>query len=453
MVVGDIATTVDLIVLGAGPGGYVSAIRAAQLGKEVVLVDPGPAGGTCLNRGCIPSKALLAAAERLWQAQNGTEMGVTIEHVALDFEQMQRWKEGVVTRLSGGVKQLLQHHKIEFVPGTGWFLGENELRVEAEYGTKRFIFEQCIIAVGAEAAPLPGLAFDGARVLTPGQALGLVQLPPSLAIIGADYIAAELATIFAKLGVTVRLLLPAGQSLLPEFDSSAGRPVQRRLKKLGVGLETKVADPVDAVAGAPCVVVSVGTTPRTGQLQLAEAQVGMDEQGYILVNDQMQTSNPAIYAVGDVTGGPPLANVAIKQAKVAAESLAGRPAQFAPQAVPRVAWTDPQVAQVGLTAAEAEAAGYVVQSGRFPLAANGRALTLDAGEGFVQTVAEQESGVLLGMTLVGVRAGSLVGEAALALEMGATLIDLAETLHPHPGLAETLMESAEAALGVVVHIK
>lgn len=453
MVVGDLATTVEVVILGAGPGGYVSAIRAAQLGKEVVLVDPGSPGGVCLNQGCIPSKALLNAANQVWQTKNLAGMGITVNEPKIDLTQMQRWKDDVVQRLSKGVAQLLKHHKIELVQGLGWFINENEVRVEAEYGAKRFLFDHCIIATGAEPVTLPGLDFDGERILTPGQALNLTELPDSLAIVGADYMAAELATIFAKLGTAVRLLIPPDQHLLHEFEPSAGRQVQTRLKKLGVTLETKTDDAVKAVEDAPLAVISAGSTPRTATLNLAEAGVGVDECGSILVNDRMQTSNPAVYAVGDVTGQPLLANVAIKQGKTAAESVAGKAAQYAPQAIPRVAWTDPQVAAVGLTATQAEAAGYTVLTGRFPLAANGRALTLDAGEGFVQTVADKENEVLLGVTIVGAQAGSLIGEAALALEMGATLTDLAETLHPHPGLSETLMESAEAALGLAVHIK
>ena len=453
MVVGDLATTVDVVILGAGPGGYVAALRAAQLGKEVVLVDPGPPGGTCLIEGCIPAKALLNAADQTQKISKLTDMGISAGEAQIDLKQMQAWKEGIVQRLSKGVKQLLDHRKVELVEGKGFFINENEVRVEAEYGTKRFLFEQCIIAVGAEATPWPGLDFDGERILTPSQALSLNELPENLTVIGSNYIAAELATIYAKLGVSVRLLVPAGQHLLNEFDPTVGRQLQTRLKKLGVKIETKVADPAKVAEGAAKVIISNGLTPRTGNLHLEEADVNLDECGHIIVNDRMQSSNPAIYAVGDVVGEPALATVAFKQGKVAAECIAGRPAQYAPQAIPRVAWTDPQVASVGLSAAEAEAMGYKVVTGRFPLAANGRALTLNAGEGFVLTVADQENEVLLGITIVGVQADSLIGEAALALEMGATLTDLAETLHPHPSLGEALMESAEAALGLAVHIK
>jgi dihydrolipoamide dehydrogenase len=453
MVVGDVATAVDVVILGAGPGGYVAALRAAQLGKAVVLVDPRPPGGACLHDGCIPSKALLTAADHLWRTSNLAEMGLSVAEVQVDLCQMQAWKQGIVDRLVKGVQYLLDQQQVECITGRGWFSGDKEIRIEAEYGNKRYIFEQCIIAVGGSPASLPGLPFDNERILTAEQALTLTELPDSLAVIGVDYIAAEIATLFAKLGVTVRWLIPLGRRLLDAFDPAAGRQVQARLKKLGVTVETKVDDPAQAVEDVPCVIVSAGLVPYTEKLNLAQVGIEPDEAGFIRVNDRMQTHNPAIYAVGDVTGGLPVAYTAIKQGKVAAEHLAGRPAQYAPQAVPRVAWTDPPVAAVGLTAAEAEAAGYKVVTGRFPLAANGRALTLNAGEGFVQTVAEQDSEVLLGVTIVGAQAATLIGEAALALEMGATLTDLAETLHPHPGLAETLQEAAEAALGIAVHIK
>lgn len=453
MVVGDLATSAEVVILGAGPGGYVAAIRAAQLGKEVVLVDPGPPGGTCLIHGCVPSKALLTAANHVWQVANLADMGIEAGKVEFDLNRMQSWKQGIVNRLVKGVNQLLSGLDVEMVVGTGFFIGEQEIRVEAEYGTKRFTFEQAIIAVGAAPAALDELPFDDTRVLTPSQALGLTRLPEKLAVIGSDYIAAEIATLYAKLGVPLRLLIPTGQHLLAEFDPAAGRQVQARLKKLGVEIETKVDDPVQAVEAEPCVIVSAGLVPRTDHLQLNQAGVGTNEQGYIKVNDRMQTGNPNVYAVGDVTGGPPLAHIAFKQGKIAAEHIAGRPTQYAPQAVPRVAWTDPQVAAVGLTEAEAKAAGYTVITGRFPLAANARALSLNGAQGFVQTVAEQDNDVLLGVTIVGPDAEALIGEAALAMEMGATLTDLAETLHPHPSLSETLQESAEAALGLAIHIK
>jgi dihydrolipoamide dehydrogenase len=451
MVVGDLATAVDVVVLGAGPGGYVAAIRAAQLGKEVALIDPHPPGGTCLHHGCIPAKALLTAAGHAAALADMPAMGIAVGESAIDLPRMQQWKNGVVARLAGGLQQLLAHHQIEVITGQGRFTGPQELQVEGEHGVNRFLFDQAVIAVGGSPAPLPGLPFDNQRVLTPAQALVLTHLPGHIAIFGADTVAAELATIFIKLGAAVTLALPADQPLLAQFAPSAVRLVQARLKKLGVTIKKDM--PNLAALDAPIVVISAGITPNTGNLGLNAAGVQTDKVGFVRVTPQMQTTNPAIYAVGDVTGGPPLAGLAIKQGKVAALALANQPARFEPQAVPWVAWTDPQIAAVGFTPAQAQAAGYQGVSGRFPLGANGRALTLNAADGFALVVAEKESGVLLGVTIVGRQAEALIGEVALALEMGATLTDLAETIHPHPSVSESFMEAAEAALGIAVHIK
>lgn len=453
MVVGDIATTTDVIVLGAGPGGYVAALRAAQLGKAVILVDPNPPGGACLHQSCIPAKALLTAAHHYWQIPRLEQLGIVAGAPQLNLEQMQWWKNRLIKRLAAGITQLLDYNKVGFIQGKGWFLSDNELHVEAEHGAERYIFEHAIIAVGASPAPLPNIIFNDDTVLTPWQALELTRLPGEIAVIGADTIAAELATLFAKLGSSTHLVIPTGQTWLPEFPTEAGQHLLTALRKLGVTIEQDEHDPASATAACKMVVVATGQTPNTGTLRLDQVGVKTDDQGYVLVNDQLQTSNPAVYAVGDVTGGPPLAHVAIRQGKVAAESLAGQPAQFAPQAVPRVVWTEPQLATVGLSAAQAKNAGYQVITGRFPLAANGRALTLGDSDGLVQTVAEAGTEVLLGVTIIGPHAETLIGEAALALEMGATLTDLAETLHPHPGLGEALQEAAEAALGGAVHLK
>ncbi len=451
MVVGDLATEVDVAVLGAGPGGYVAAIRAAQLGKQVALIDPGPIGGTCLNEGCIPSKALLSAVDAAYQLKNLADMGITVRETMVNLKQMQEWKDSVVERLTQGVAKLLQGHNVEVVQGKGWFLAENELRVEGEYGAKRFAFEQCIIAVGAEAASLPDLPFDGEQVLTPSQALQIERLPENAAIIGGDYIAVEIATIYAKLGVPVRLLIPKGQQLLEEFDVTAGRLVQAELRKLNIKVEKELDDLTEVTTEAALIVIAMGVVPRTADLVLDRVGIATDSDGYILVDDKMRTNQSNVYAVGDVTGGPPLAALAIKQGKVAAEAIAGLPIQYAPQAVPRVAWLTPEVASVGLTAEEATDAGYDVVTGRFPLGANGRALTLGVMTGVVLTVAEKGSELLLGTTIVAPQASALINEAALGIEMGATLTDFAETLHPHPSLGEALQESCEAALDKVIH--
>ncbi|MDX1524381.1 MAG: FAD-dependent oxidoreductase, partial [Anaerolineae bacterium] len=254
MVVGDLTTSVDVLILGAGPGGYVAAIRAAQLGKEVAIADPGPLGGTCLNRGCIPSKALLTAADKAWQLSGLAEMGIKSGQAEIDLAQMQCWKDGIVGQLTTGVQHLLDKHEVHIVAGSGWFIDRQEVRVESEYISHRFNFEHCIIAVGADPAPLPALPFDGERVLTPGQALTLTEPPASVAIIGADYIAVELATFFAKIGVAVRLLVPAGEKLLSLFEPTAVRQVRAKFKKLNVSVADKVADPAAVAAEVDMVV-------------------------------------------------------------------------------------------------------------------------------------------------------------------------------------------------------
>jgi dihydrolipoamide dehydrogenase len=450
MVVGDVTTAVDVLVLGAGPGGYVAAIRAAQLGRHVTLVDQGPPGGTCLLQGCIPLKALLSATERYQQTRQEelATMGIHAETVSFDWAAMQAWKQSVVDRLAEGVRRLVAGNRIEYVHGTGWFINAQEVRVEGEYGSHRFKFEHCIIATGAGTTPLAGLPYDGKQVLTPEQVLMLSELPATLSIVGDDYIALELATIFARLGVEVKLFSP-GEQLLAGVDPEALRLVQAGLRKLGVQLVTKAA--IDSIPERP-VVISQGVCPNTSGLHLDATGIEVADNGGIAVNIMQQSSVPGIYAIGDCTGGRALATIAIKQAKVAAEALSGQRVQFAPLVTPFVVHTTPELATVGYSAEEATRAGYNIVTGRFPLAANGRALTLGTDNGVAILVANADDGALLGATLVGPRAGDLIGQVALAIEMGATLTDLSEILYAHPSLSETLLEAAENALGRAIHI-
>ena len=450
MVVGDVTTAVDVLVLGAGPGGYVAAIRAAQLGHHVTIVDQFLPGGTCLHRGCIPLKALLSATERYQQTRQEelASMGISAPSVTFNWIEMQAWKQSVVDRLAEGVRRLLAGNRVECVHGTGWFINDRELRVEGEHGSLRFKFEHCIIATGADAAPLDGFAYDGEHILTPEQALMLPVLPETLAIYGDDYIALELATLFARLNVRVKIHAP-GEQLLPGIDPAAVRLVQAGLRKTGVQVETKST--IANIAERP-LVISQGVQPRTGGLHLDAAGVALSENGGISVNTMQQSSVPHIYAIGDCTGGRALASIAMKQGKVAAETLSGQRVQFAPLVTPLVVHTTPELATAGYSAAQATGAGYTVTTGRFPLAANGRALTLGVDNGVAMLVASADDGVLLGATIVGPRAGDLIGQAALAIEMGATLTDLSEILYAHPGLSETVLESAENALGRAIHI-
>ncbi len=440
MVVGDLATTVDVLVLGAGPSGCTAAIRAAELGKQVALVDPGLPGHSFAQIG-LALRTLLSAAGRFSQlARQGIILGDTPPRP--DWNRLQSWKNRLIQEYLDGLKRQLD--QVELVEGRGWFLSPNEVRIEGEYGAKRYLFDHAVIATGAEATAWPDLPFDGERVLTPAQTLSLAQLPERINLIGADSTTAELATLFAKLGVSVRLFIPAGQSLLAEFEPA----VQNSLEKLGVEIDTELTGTLyENLPGL--VVVSAGLTPRTADLNLAHAGVAIDAHGYIGINDRQQTSNPVIYSIGAVTGAPFLAHVAVKQGQVAADHIAGRAVQFAPQAIPRVVYTDPPIASVGLTAAEAEAAGYQVSSIKYQAARGPSALSgvFDSSdEHFVELIAEQSSEVLLGVAVVGAQAETLIGEAALALEMGATLTDLAETLHPYGGAGEALAQAAEMAL-------
>ncbi len=450
MVVGDVTTAVDVLVLGAGPGGYVASIRAAQLGHHVTLIDQSLPGGTCLHRGCIPLKALLSSTERYQQTRQEelASMGISAPSVTFNWAEMQAWKQSVVDRLAEGVRRLLTGNRIDCVHGTGWFINDRELRVEGEHGSLRFKFEHCIIATGADPALLAGFPFDGEHILTPEQALMLPALPETLAIFGDDYIALELATLFARLNVQVKLYAP-GEQLLPGIDPAAVRLVQAGLRKLGVQVETNAT--IANRTERP-LVVSQGVQPRTAGLHLDAAAVTLTENGGILVNSMQQSSIPHIYAIGDCTGGRALASIAMKQGKVAAETLSGQRVQYAPLVTPLVVHTSPELATVGYSATQAAGAGYAITTGRFPLAANGRALTLGADNGVAMLVASAGDGILLGATIVAPRAGDLISQATLAIEMGATLTDLTEILYAHPGLSETILESAENALGRAVHI-
>jgi len=451
MVVGDVLTAVDVLVLGAGPGGYVAAIRAAQQGRHVTLVEPGPIGGTCLNQGCIPLKALISASERYQQAAARDDlaaMGIAVESVAFDWPHMQSWKQSVVERLTAGVRQLVSGNRIELVKGVGRFINTEEVRVEGDYGSQRFKFEHCIVATGASERPLPALLYDGQQILSPIQALQLSQLPESLSIWGEDYVTLELATVFARLGVNVKLYALSKQ-LLPGVDPIALRLVQAGLRKLGIQAKTGV--PCEEITERP-LIISNGVQPRTSDLHLAEPGVQLKDNGGIAINSMMQSNIPQILAVGDCTGDRPLASSAIRQGKIAAEVANGQRVQYAPLVTPMIVHTTPELATCGYSTQEAQDAGYTVKTGRFPLAANGRALTLGADNGVALLVANAENDVLLGATVVAPRASDLIQQIAIAVEMAATLTDLAEIVYAHPTLSEILQESAENALGRAIHI-
>lgn len=464
------ASRYEACVIGAGPGGYVAAIRLAQLGKKVILVDRDRLGGTCLNYGCIPSKALIAAGTLFERMKRAEEMGIVAEVVRLDMEKLVRWKDGVVQKLGNGIASLLKMNGVELSLGDARFTGTRSIEVKTHKGPAQSIeAEQFIIATGGRPIDLPGLAFDGKTIISSKEALDLVEVPKRLLVVGGGVIGLELGTFFAKVGsqVTVVELMP---QLLPGTEIDLVQIVQRALKKRGVAihLESKVKSATvlgDGTAKVSVetkkgeisidvdkVLVCVGVRPNVESLNLDAVHVQLSEKKFIKVDHTLRTNVGNIFAIGDVTGGPLLAHRASKQGIVAAEALAGRRSVYDVRAMPGAIFTDPEVATVGMTEAEAEKAGYKPRVGKFPFAASGRALSTGETEGFVKIVADQASDIVLGAAIVGPEASNLIAEAALAIEMGATAEDLALTVHAHPTLPESLMEAAEAVHGRAIHI-
>ncbi|MBE3557285.1 MAG: dihydrolipoyl dehydrogenase [Firmicutes bacterium] len=459
---------VDLLVIGAGPGGYVSAIRAAQLGRKVTLVEQGAIGGVCLNEGCIPSKALITAADRLHQLAQDAQMGiVTADSPSLDFAQLQRWKEGVVKRLTGGVAQLLRQNGVSLLCGRARMIDPRHVVVEGEQA-QRLSFRQAILAAGSRPVALPMLPFDGNFVVDAAGVLALEEVPRRLVVVGGGYIGVELGTAFAKLGSQVTLL-EALPSILSGFDRRLVQLVERRLRALGVTVRTAVnVIGADEREGERCIVirsekgeerivaekvlVSVGRRPNSDTLDVKQAGIALDGKGFVQVDGQRKSNVASIYAIGDLAGGMLLAHKASHEGIVAAEAACGKPSFFEPAAIPAVVFSDPEIAVVGRTEEEAKAAGMNPLVARFPFAANGRALTLGESDGFTQVVADRQSHRVLGVQLIGAQVSTLVGEATLAIEMGAVLEDLSWTIHAHPTLSETLMEAADLALGRPIHV-
>jgi dihydrolipoamide dehydrogenase len=468
MVVGSVSRGCQVVVIGAGPGGYVAAIRLAQLGKDVILVEKGPRlGGVCLNVGCIPSKALIHAADLAHEVMGAEDIGLTVTGLTIDLPKMVEWKDGIVERLTSGVAYLCEKNGVEVFHGAAEFVSDRSLAVSSDDGRVEIEFEQAVIATGSRPMELSGFPYDGERVISSTEALSLQAVPGRLVIIGAGYIGLELGSVYAKLGSQVSIIefLP---KVTPDLDPEVGKALTRQLKKLGVKLYLshraeffEAGDPSVVIARGPkddelrleadVVLVTVGRVPNSNGLGLEAAGVATDDKGFVTVNDRMQTSAPGIYAIGDVAGGALLAHKAYQEAKVAAEVIAGEPAAF-DNVVPAVIYTDPEVAWVGLGEEEAKEQGHDVVTGAFPYKASGRAMSLDATDGFVKVVADADTKQLLGVIAVGRGVSEFIGEATLALEMGAFLEDVALTIHPHPTMSEAFQEAVEGALGQAVHM-
>ncbi|AWX56673.1 dihydrolipoyl dehydrogenase [Brevibacillus brevis] len=467
MVVGEFTTEVDVLVIGAGPGGYVAAIRAAQLGKTVAVVEKAELGGVCLNVGCIPSKAMIHAAHTYEHTQHTESMGITMENVKVDFAKVQEWKSGIVKQLTGGVGSLFKGNKIQVIPGEALFVSENEVRVFHGYDVNRYRFQHCIIATGSRPIELPAFPF-GKRVMSSTEALSLTELPKSLVVIGGGYIGIELGTVFAKFGTKVTILEGSDQ-ILPGFEPDMPRLVERKLKKLDVTIHTKaLAQGMEETENgvivtaevkgeqqkieAEYVLVTVGRRPNTDELGIRDIGMNVTDRGLIVVDKQGRTSIPNVYAIGDIVAGPALAHKASYEGKVAAEAIAGHSAEVDYKAIPAVVFCDPEIASVGINEKEAKEKGIDYIVGRFPFAANGRALSVNAGEGYVKLIAEKETNLVLGAQIVGPEASNIIAEIGLAIEMGATLEDIELTIHAHPTLGEVTMEAAELALGRPIHV-
>lgn len=458
----------EIVVVGAGPGGYAAAFYAADLGKKVILVEQDKRlGGVCLIRGCIPSKALLHATELMAEAKEAAHRGITFESPKVDLAKLRAWKESIVTKLGQGVAGLAQRRGVQVMYGRGYFEDSNTLRVETAEGQTFVKYDKVIVAVGSKPAMPKAFDLGNPRVMTSTEALDVEEVPESLLVIGGGYIGMELGTVYSRLGSKV-VVVEALESILTGADPDLVRPVAKYAEKnfKEVRLKTKVAKM--ATAGKQIkvtvdsggelkdelydrVLVSVGRVPNSSDLGLENTKVERDEKGFIKVNSRMETADPAICAIGDIAGGVMLAHKAHKEARVAVEAIVGEASEWDSIVVPAVVFTDPEVAWCGMTETEAKAKGQTVEVVKFPWGASGRALTFDRTDGLTKLIIDPESERILGVGIVGHNAGELIAEGVLAVEMGATVRDLAEVVHPHPTLSETMMEAADMFFGHSTH--
>ena len=461
---------VGLLVLGAGPGGYTAAFRAADLGLEVMVVDARDTlGGVCLNVGCIPSKALLHAAKVIAETKEMTEHGVSFGAPKIDLDALRSWKDGVVDRLVGGLAGLAKQRKVTTRQGHGRFVSPHRVEVTAPDGTTTVVgFDQAIVAAGSEPVRLPFVPHDDPRVLDSTSALDLAQVPERLLVLGGGIIGLEMATVYAELGSKITVVELMDQ-IIPGADKDLVKPLAKHIgsRYENVFLSTKVTDVVAGDDGltvsfegakAPAtdtfdaVLVAVGRRPNGAELGLDAAGVAVDERGFVPVDERLRTNVEHVFAIGDVVGQPMLAHKAVHEGKVAAEVAAGKKSAFDARCIPSVAYTDPEVAWVGVTENEAKARGLSYGTGTFPWAASGRSLSLGRSEGSTKVLFDTETDRILGAGIVGPAAGDLIAEAALAIEMGADAADIGLTIHPHPTLSETIGMAAEAFEGTLTDL-
>ncbi|HME37140.1 MAG TPA: dihydrolipoyl dehydrogenase [Candidatus Sulfotelmatobacter sp.] len=464
-------SSLNIAVVGAGPGGYAAAFLAADLGMTVTLIDPeANPGGVCLYRGCIPSKALLHVAKLIEESQQAKDWGIDFAAPKVDLPRLRSWKEGVVKKLTGGLGVLSKQRKVHYVQGRAAFENSTTLRVTKSDGSEESLtFDRIIIATGSRPAIVPTLKLDTPRMMDSTGALNLEDIPGTLLVVGGGYIGLELGSVYAALGtrVTVVEMLPG---LLPGADRDLVLPLHKRLEKMfdGILLNTTVASVKDEGNGIRAtlkgqdgnaqekvfdrVLVSVGRKPNSEIPGLEKTRVQLGPRGFIQVNKQLQTDDPPIYAIGDVVGEPMLAHKAMHEGRTAAEAIAGHKVAFEPNAIPAVVFTDPEVAWCGLTETQAQKESREIKVAKFPWAASGRAVTLDRPEGMTKLLIDPQTERVLGVGIVGAGAGELIAEGVLAIEMAALASDVAATIHPHPTLSETIMNSAEVFYGTPTDI-
>lgn len=467
MVVGDFPIELDTLVVGAGPGGYVAAIRAAQTGQNVTIVDKGALGGVCLNVGCIPSKALIEAGTRFSQAQSSEEMGIITKEVSVDFEKVQEWKSGVVNKLTSGVESLLKGNKVDIVKGEAYFVDQNTVRIMDDSNSQTYTFKNCIIATGSSPIEIPAFKYSD-RILNSTGALELKEVPEKLVVIGGGYIGTELGAAYADFGTEVTIL-EGEKEILGGFDKDMVSVLKRNLKKKNINIITnamaKSAEETDKsvkvtyeakdkeeTIEADYVLVTVGRYPNTAEIGLEEIGIELDENGLVKIDKQCRTNFDNIYAIGDIVAGPPLAHKASYEGKIAAEVIGGEKSEIDVNGIPEVMFASPELASVGYTVDKAKEDGYDVETAKFPYAANGRALSLESTDGFVRLVTRKEDGLILGGQVVGENASDIIAEIGLAVEAGMTAEDIALTIHAHPTLGEMVMEAADKAIGRPIHM-
>ena len=454
----------DVVVIGAGPGGYAAAFMAADLGLKTLLVDKEEnPGGACLYRGCIPSKALLHAAKVVNEAREASEFGITFSEPEIDVEKLAGWKNDVVKKLTGGLGQLRKARKVDHIQGTASFVDANTLSIEGSEETVRF--KHAILATGSRPVVPGPMAIDSENVMTSREALNLENIPETLLVIGGGYIGLELGTVYGSLGSKVTVV-EMQDGLLPGADRDLVKVLSKNVNNImhEVLLNTRVVEMVDTLRGVKVtldpareetfekVLISVGRRPNTENLGLENTKIQLDKHGFVITDKQGRTDEPNIFAIGDISGQPMLAHRATHQGRLAAEVIHGSKAVFEPHAIPAVVFTDPELAWAGITENEAKEQGVPHKVARFPWAASGRSLTLGRTDGLTKLVLDPETERILGVGIVGPGAGELIAEGTLAIEMAATAEDLSLTIHAHPTLSETVMESADVFFGTSTHL-